>query len=188
MAFANPFLSFIQRSEISQMRLKLLVTALTVIAATTAHAGTYEINYNAVDPVLNPSVYGDVFVTTLGNLANGSFAVTAISGTRGSDTITAQSSYAFADQKLYTAEPIFDLAGMSFSTAASGDFNLYSYDGSYYELASTVDAVGYAWNGTPITLTISAVPEPTSIALLGVGILGLSVMLGSRRSSGAARA
>ena len=54
--------------------------------------------------------------------------MTSITGERGGDTVTALSSYAGSDQLLYAVDPRFDLSGVSFSTAGSGDFNLYSYN------------------------------------------------------------
>ncbi len=170
------------------MRLTLLTAAFAVSVATAAHAGTFEIKFSAADLTSNPSIHGDVFVTTTDTPVGGAFTATAISGSQGTDTVTSLSAYALSDQLIFPADPYFDLAGVSFSTALSGDFNLYTYNGGYYELSSQIDSVGYAWNGTPINITVDPVPEPASIALFGVGILGLVMMLRSRNLLGQTQA
>ncbi len=155
-----------------------------LLAAVTAQAGTYQVDYTGLS---DSTISGDLIVTTTDTPAGGPFTVTAISGERSGDAITGLSSYAGSDQLLYATNPLFDLGGLSFSTAA-GDFNLYSYSSGsydgYWELSSTVDPVGYAQNGSQISLTVSAVPEPASIGLFGVAVLGLGALLHWRRAPG----
>ena len=154
--------------------------AALLLAATTAQAGTYRLDYT----LIGSATTGDLLVTTTDTPTGGPFTVTSITGERGGDTVTALSPYAGSDQLLYATDPRFDLSGVSFSTAGSGDFNLYSYNNQYFELSSNVDPVGYPQNGSPISLTVSEVPEPASIGLFGVAVLGLGALLYGRRTGG----
>lgn len=156
----------------------IAVAAVLLLVTKTAYGGAYEINYIGVS---DASFYGDVFVTTTNTLIGGAFTITGISGTRGTDKITGLSPYALSDQQLFAGDPRFDLAGMSFTTESAGDFNLYTYQNSYYELSSHVDPTGYAWNGTQIKLTVKDIAEPASLALLATGLLGLGHMLRRKR-------
>ena len=160
-----------------------LVAAMLVTPAA-AHAGTYEISYTgATDPA---AVSGDVFVTTTDASAGGPFTALSINGERNGIPVTMLSAYASSDQLLYAVSPLVDFSGISFSTAAAGDFNLYSSGGGYYETSSAVDPGGYGLGATPINLTVTAVPEPPSIALFGVGLVGLCALFYGRRRVGEA--
>ena len=130
--------------------------AAVLLAAGTARAGTYEVDYTGVK---NPLINGDVIITTADTPAGGPFAVTSISGERGGDAVTALSSYAGSDQLLSASNPHFDFSGVSFTTANSDNFNLFSNNGNYYELSSNVDPVGYPQNGSQISLTVSVRPR-----------------------------
>jgi hypothetical protein len=102
-------------------------------------------------------------------------------------TITGLSFYAGANNLFYdpaTANPGFvDFGGISFTTASGPDFNIGGNGivGQYVLNNSVVNAEGYA--NVPGSYNIdftAAVPEPATLALFGLGMLGVAV---SRRKS-----
>ena len=68
--------------------------------------------------------------------------------------------------------PLFSNPGLLFDVNGSQHVNIYSIGSDYYSV--TYENGGIP--NTPVTLTITAVPEPTSIALLlaGLGALGIA--------------
>ena len=147
--------------------------ALALSLAGAAHAAVYELKFIGED------VSGDVFATTVGS------NVTAIRGTvsdsdvgPGAFLVTGLSPYASSDNTLAGASWL-TLGGLSFTTAGGGDYNLAnlaSYDGrGDMFLSSVLDPGGYVSDigMTPITLTVTSVPEPGNVALLLAGMLGL---------------
>lgn len=165
--------------RVMRLRAGAALAAAMLLAAAAAHAGTFEISYSSA---INPAaISGDVFVTTMDTPLGGPAVALSINGERNGVPVTMLSAYAGSDQLLYSASPLVDFNGISFSTATAGDFNLFSNGGSYYEVSSAVDPSGYPWNATPINLTVSAVPEPASIALFGVGLLALCALAYGRR-------
>ena len=154
--------------------------AFILVAAPAAQAGNYEINYIGVN---DPNINGDVFITTAATPTGRPVSVIGIKGERSGDAITALSQYAASDQLLYASDLRFDFGGLSFSTTAGGDFNLFSNNGAYYEVSSAVDPVGYASSGAPIVLFVSAVPEPTTLVLLAAGSCVIAVIRRRRRTA-----
>ena len=160
------------------MRAMLLSTIFGAVLAfsTGARADNYTIDYTTQN-----GVSADLLVSATETPLGGPFTVTAISGERGGDMITGLSTYAGSDQLLSPADPYVDFSGVSFSTA-SGDYNLFSNNGVYAEIDSNVDPVGYPTSGVTLTsLAVSDVPEPASIAVLAMGLLGVTVAVRKRK-------
>jgi hypothetical protein len=167
------FSSFLKKACLRSLGL----AGILVVATASAHAGTYTIDYTTVS--LDS---GELFVTTTDSPVAGPFTVIAISGERDGVAITGLSPYAASDQLLFTASPYFDFSGVSFSTSSGVDYNLFTNtDGLNYEISSQTDSVGYAASG--ILISSVAVPEPTSLAMISVGFIGLGIAVGRRRAT-----
>ena len=154
---------------------------LGVMAAVPAHAVTFDFSVAGV------GVPGDIasgqFTATQSSA--GVYSVSGVSGTFDGSAITGISSYAGADNQLFfPSQPYVDFAGISFTTAGLGAINLFSNSG-YFEVKSTIDLVGYYFNGSPISLTVSgigvsAAPLPSTFSLF-LGGLAAFALLGWRR-------
>jgi hypothetical protein len=149
-----------------------------LVAATAAQAGSYEIDYTGLN---DPTINGDLIITTMGGAPGQPSTVISISGERNGNLVTGLSPYAASDQLLYPSGLLFDFGGLSFSTQSRGDFNLFSNYGGYYEVSSAVDRIGYASSGMPIRVIIKTVPEPATLSLLAAGFGGLALARRHRR-------
>lgn len=178
-----------------------LVLAAAAIAALatagSASAKTYVFDFQNADP---SDAYGAI--TIKGTFTASSALPSAISGITGTvsgaptplltnGVITGLSPYAGADNTLYAANANINddvsFGGISFSVGSAA-YNLYTYNGGGYLLASSIDPVGYPQNGTPGALTVSAAPEPAVWAMMLVGFGGLGMAIRSRRKLAVASA
>ena len=139
----------------------------------------------------NAALYDFSFTSTL-DYGSGQFdvtgsTVTGITGTVDGISITGLSSYAAADQQLSFTSPNFSVGGLSFADSQGVFFNLTSFpDGNDRITNSVVDPAGV---GTPtpalletFTLTaVSAVPEPSTWAMMILGFCGLGFMAYRRK-------
>jgi hypothetical protein len=103
------------------------------------------------------------------------YAITGISGTADGSTITGLSSYAGADQLLYTVGAYYaDFGGVSFATAAGIDFNLTNYPDGFNNITnSMVNPSGVPCCTVSIDMSVTPVPEPATLAMMLLGFAGL---------------
>jgi len=180
--------------------MKNLVSAAAAVVALavagSASAATYVFSFDNAD---RSDAYGAVDIsgtfTVAGDLAS---MITGITGTvSGGATpnltngaITGLSPYADADNALYAVgagNNDVSFSGVSFDVGGE-DYNLFTNNGGTYLLASGIDPVGYAQNGTPGAFSVSPAPEPAAWAMMLVGFGGLGMAMRSRRNPALATA
>jgi hypothetical protein len=150
-----------------------------LLTSSLARADAWLINYTTVT-----GVSASLNVIATDTPVNGVFTVLAISGERDDYLVTGLSSYAGADQLLSPTDPYIGLAGVSFTTTDGNTYNLFDSNNVYS--ASEYGEDNY--NGDPAgsgssagivalsTLTVSNVPEPASLAMVGIGIIGVGAI------------
>ena len=124
-------------------------------------------------------------VLTAANNGNGSYSISAISGT-GVTGLLATNTFFTNDNLLFpNASRLVDVAGFSFTTLTGGQsfmVNIFSNLTGYEALVLDVDG---DLTDTPVNFTlstnVSATPEPSTLALLGSGLLGIAGTTWRRR-------
>jgi len=118
----------------------------------------------------------------ISNDTTSDYYITDVTGKANGSEINGSSTYAGASNLLgFPSQPYTDEGGISFTTASGVAFNLFTLGSpAAYVLSSAVDPVGYASNGVPICLQISAAPEPATWAMMLIGFGGLGAAMRRR--------
>lgn len=168
---------------LSKKFLALTAGAALLLFSPTAKAGVFTFTYNDIADALSGSgtfTTGDVsspyLVTGISGIADG-FTITGLMPPVGPSTPP------FGNNNLlyYPGSPNFvDFSGIAFTTSGGPNFDLYfnnvEFTG-YSKLQQPAIDSGFGLAaGTPISLTVSAVPEPASwvMMLLGFAAVGFA--------------
>jgi len=167
----------------------LLVAFLLLVTASSVRADEFNFTYTGtffLGATGTDSISG---ILTTTPLSGGQATVIAISGFDNGSAITGllpPGAYGSNDNVLFfPAAPGFvDVLGISFAVG-SQDFNLFqNLSLAYRDFgAPSSDAPDGVTLKSTGTLTVTPTPEPTSLALLGAGLLGLPMLRSIRRKN-----
>jgi len=174
------------------MALIAAMAATAGFGVQTASAAVFDWSYSGSNggPV---TASGMLDATPIGG---GVYDVTSITGTRNGVAITGLAVYADQDNEVYTTVPHVDYPGLAYSIVGGSVFNVY-YDTSVSD-PYACGAVGYCEIGPGVagtnglgppvdsigsvaTFTLTAVPELSTWAMMGLGFAGLG-FAGYRRA------
>ena len=167
----------------------LILAGLGTGSLASANAAQYDFNY--VDTATGGlAIIASGSIATGGSAAGGFFDVIGISGVRNGFAITglvAAGGYGSNDNLLSPVPNFLTFSGVTYVAADGNDYNFSSDGGAgYADNDSQTDPGGFLQ--TPINLTLAvipesaaAIPEPASIALIAVSLLGLGVARSRRR-------
>lgn len=127
-------------------------------------------------------------LTTLATPVGGEYQIVGLSGTRNGQAMNALfpagtylaggGGLLISDNLLSATSPFLQTGGFTFH-AGSDRYNIYDLDGQYYDLAGmdcgASDCGQPGHQGTPISFTVAAVPEPDIAVMLGLGLMGLGI-------------
>jgi hypothetical protein len=178
----------------SLRRFMVLVPAIAVylIAAEGVYADTFQFSYSGntfvselapgIPPIPIAPISGSGTFTAIPQ-SGGSFLITSISGTQnGIPMSLSPPAPPFGnDGLLFASAPFLDAFGFSFTTGST--FNNIEFNSTdpnepfSYILTGAVNNCGVV----PISFSISAVPEPSTLILFGSGIFALAAAWRRRR-------
>ena len=160
----------------TKMILAATVAISSLTAATAANAATFLVTYNVGAVAFNATV-----TTTDTANANGFFAVTGLTGTRGGQTVSLlpTGSIGYNDNLIKPTAEYLTANGLSYSVGTAGYNPYLASVGVYTECGgSTVNCtVSSAIQNFRVTAVTSAVPETATWGLMiaGFGMMGAAV-------------
>ena len=124
---------------------------------------------------------------TLATPVGGHYQIVGLSGTRNGEAMnalfpagtygTAGGGVLISDNLLFPDPPYLGFGGFTFH-AGSDRYNVYYLNGQYYDIAGADCPAANCGDanhlGTPIAFSVAQVPEPGSIALVALALLGLA--------------
>jgi len=168
-------------------RFRLITLAATIILALTGHrasAGTYDVNFagSFFDVFVELQVDPSSNVTLINGTVSGAFLGSPAT-VSGLEPLNTQPQWIYDNQFNGSGNPYVSNPGILF-LAGGFDYNLYSVASgpSFLYYLSTFNPNGTLYNpGDPGTLQVTAVPEPSTWAMMILGFAGVGFMAYRRR-------
>jgi hypothetical protein len=159
--------------------------AVSALVSTAASASVYQVTFTDSN-----SDTANLFFTTAVPNSPGGTLVTSISGTFDSLAVTAAPGTFGGDQLIYSSGPFVDYSGVGFNNGTP--FNLYWTNPTRSSVAGNL---GVCFGGcnteagfyTVQDFRVSAVPEPSTWAMMILGFLGVGFVAYRRKSRSAMR-